>query len=239
MAASASHDRTVRLWDVLTGACSQVLEHASAVHNAQWLPAGHEGPDQGQTYLVTTLASGEMYVWLSDGRSIEPEPRLELKKWRRLVNCAHGHPGRIVMGLQDDSVRVVAIPSGETEQIMRGGDGWVQVVTLVGRHLVAGSACGQLTIWAVAAGSEAADTSPSQGIWNRYQPHADAISCLCCHGRHIATASDDATLCLAQFGPTVSPVEAAHELADMCIAAEVGLRLDTLALDGLTGYAHH
>lgn len=85
---------------------------------------------------------------LQDG-ILGSEPVFELRKWRRLVNCAHcdskciavgstpqhclaactGYiqPTCVCAGLQDHSVRIIGIPDGETAHVLRGGDGSVQV----------------------------------------------------------------------------------------------------------------
>jgi len=199
--ASASHDRTVRLWIPALAECLQVLNHTDSVHSAHWLPC----PGSDAILLVATLATGEVMVRQSAEATIEPEPKLHLRKWRRLINCAHAQPGRLALGLQDSSVRIIRLPQGDTQCVMRASAGWVQVVMLHGEHLAAGTDDGSVTIWGLEHPCEV------QHIC-QYQPHSESISCLGIYGRFLVTGSDDGTICLTQFGPQSPSKQIASEL---------------------------
>ena len=89
-----------------------------------------------------------------------------------------------------------------------------------------------MTVWGV--GEEPGDDAGPL-IWNRFQPHAESVSCLALHGRLIATCSEDATMCLALFGSKGGgPKEAVEELMDVELANRIaweseGFRLDPAA----------
>jgi WD40 repeat protein len=53
---SASHDRTVRVWDATTGQCVKVLEgHPTLVVSAAWYP--------DERYIISCDEGAEIRVW--------------------------------------------------------------------------------------------------------------------------------------------------------------------------------
>ncbi|MFD0363666.1 AAA family ATPase [Nocardia sp. GCM10030253] len=119
MLASASHDHTVRLWDLAEPGESRVLRgHTDRVSKVRWSPDGTQlvSAAQDQTARVWNIVDGtELFVLTGHTH------RLEAAHWR-----ADGE--LIATASRDGQVRLWTASDGSTAGVLTGHEDWVQDV---------------------------------------------------------------------------------------------------------------
>ncbi|KAH8750139.1 hypothetical protein F5883DRAFT_225734 [Diaporthe sp. PMI_573] len=145
--ASGSHDKTVRLWDVATGAQKQTLEgHEGWVRSVAFSPDGQ------------TLASGsgDKTVWLWDVATGAQKQTLEGHEgWVHSV--AFSPDGQtLASGSHDETVWLWDVATGAQKQTLEGHKGWVHSVAFSpdGQTLASGSHDETVRLWDVATGAQ-------------------------------------------------------------------------------------
>jgi WD40 repeat protein len=157
--AAASHDRTVRVWDVRTA--------KEVVSPPLWHAAGATGvafsPDGG--WLATASADGTVRVW----DATTWRPLLVRSDAGARVRCVAFSPDgqRLAWGSNDATVKVGDAATGEVLETLRGHTGWVQSVAFSrdGSQIASASADGTVKIWKAPpvvehAGRQARDRDP-------------------------------------------------------------------------------
>ncbi|KAH8752748.1 hypothetical protein F5883DRAFT_353793, partial [Diaporthe sp. PMI_573] len=146
--ASGSDDKTVRLWDMATGAQKQMLEgHDGPVHSVAFLPDGQ------------TLASGssdKTTVRLWDVATGAQKQTLEGHEgW--VYSVAFSPNGQtLASGSYDKTVRLWDVATGAQKQMLEGHDGPVSSVAFSpdGQTLASGSWDKTVRLWDVATGAQ-------------------------------------------------------------------------------------
>ena len=146
-AVSASHDRTLRVWDLQSGAEERVLRgHADAVNGVAVTPDGRRALSASldRTLRIWDLESGAEEQVLSghaDGvRSVAVTP-----DGRRAVSAS-----------DDRTLRVWDLQSGAEERVLRGHSSRVESVAVTpdGRRAVSASYDRTLSVWDLESGAE-------------------------------------------------------------------------------------
>jgi len=136
---SGSGDRTVKVWDLASGACAQTLEGHSSVVRSVAVAGAHIVSGSGDTTIkVWDLASGACVLTL-DGHS------------DAVWSVALSSDGKqIVSGSSDSTVKVWDLASGACVRTLEGPhSSLVMSVALSsdGRHLVSGGDDGTVKVW--------------------------------------------------------------------------------------------
>jgi WD40 repeat protein len=148
--ASASHDGTVRVWDVMTGkeVVRPPLRHGAGATGVAFSSDGQR--------LASASLDGTVRVW-------------ETTSWRPLlvrsdatvgVWCVTFSPDgrRLAWGSTDATVKVADATTGEILQTLRGHTGWVQSVAFSpdGERIASASLDGTVKVWNAPPVAEAA-----------------------------------------------------------------------------------
>jgi WD40 repeat protein len=177
--ASASRDRTVRVWDAESMQCLEVLgpleDEVTAV---VWGPDGR----------MATLAKGMVRVWdLARGAAVA-----EIYAGTATARCVSwvgvpGPGGRLAIGCGDGCIRLLT-PGASLLGLLGGHAGQVSCVaqTVDGTVIASGSDRGDLALWS---GRELA-------LLARLKGHQGAVRAVACSpdGRWLASAGDDSTV---------------------------------------------
>jgi WD40 repeat protein len=110
--ASGSYDRTVRVWNVVTGQAEQTLEgHSDSVMSVAFSPDGSKvaSGSYDRTVRVWNVVTGQA------------EQTLE-GHWRSVTSVAFSPDGsKVASGSRDDTVRVWNVATGQAEQTLETG----------------------------------------------------------------------------------------------------------------------
>ncbi|KAL1305523.1 hypothetical protein AAFC00_007134 [Neodothiora populina] len=179
LVASASNDRTIRLWDAATGAARSTLEGHS-----NWVNAVAFSPDS----KLVASASGDCTVRLWDAAT--GAARKTLKGHSNIVRAVAFSPdGKLVASASGDrTVRLWDAATGAARSTLEGHSNWVNAVAFSPDSKLVASASNDRTIrlWDAATGV-ARSTLEGHSNW----VNAVAFSP---DGKLVASASDDRTI---------------------------------------------
>jgi WD40 repeat protein/tRNA A-37 threonylcarbamoyl transferase component Bud32 len=150
--ATASLDRTVRLWDATTGTPGRMFELEGDAFAVAFHPYRHE--------IATLDWSGAVRLWeIASGRQVR-RMRVELLQSREIVRgdaLAFDRDGRrLAVAADDGSARIFSTESGHELRALRGHAGIVLSVAFSpdARRVVTGGADATIKIWDSATGDE-------------------------------------------------------------------------------------
>ncbi|KAI9897307.1 hypothetical protein N3K66_008329 [Trichothecium roseum] len=192
--ASASKDKTVRLWRAATGECVQTLEgHGDGVWSVAFSPNG----------ALMASASDDKIVRLWRAATGECVQTLE-GHGDGILSVAFSPDGALIASASDDkTVRLWRAATGECVQTLKGHCGWVQSVAFSPDGALVASASIDKTVrlWRAAAG-ECVQTLEGHGGWVQSVAFSP-------NGALVASASDDKTVRLwrAATGECVQTLE--------------------------------
>jgi WD40 repeat protein len=172
---SGSDDRTLRLWEVVSGAARVLEGHGGWVRAVAFSPDSRRfvsGSNDG-TVRLWEVASGAARVLQGHGG------------WVRAV--AFSPDGcHVASGSNDGTVRLWEVTSGAA-RVLQGHGGWVNAVAFSpdGRHAVSGSDDGTLRLWEVESGAARV-----------LEGHGGSVNAVAFSpdGRHLVSGSDDDVL---------------------------------------------
>ncbi|TDB86777.1 hypothetical protein E1264_16665 [Actinomadura sp. KC216] len=145
--ASASSDRTVRLWDAASGAATAVLRgHEEAVAAVAWSPDGSR--------LASASYDGTVRIW-----DVEARARVAVLRGHGDMawSVAWSPDGsRVASASRDGDIRIWDAADGTTVSTLTGHDGWVRDVAWSpdGARLASASDDRTVRIWDAATGAE-------------------------------------------------------------------------------------
>lgn len=143
--ATASADRTVRLWEVATGRLLHTLDrHDGNVSSVAFSPEGR--------YLASGDVGGTVRLWEArTGRLVQ---RLEGHTALALAVAFSRDGGRLASGGADGTVRLWEVRRGRALRVLGGHTGYVLSVAFSpdGRRLASSGADGTIRLWDPAAG---------------------------------------------------------------------------------------
>lgn len=177
--ASGSGDRTIKLWDLATGA----LRYTIAA-NAGWIRAIAVSPD-GQT-LASCNNDRRLMLW-----RWQTGERLQSldghTDWARAV-CFSQDGQLLASGSQDKTVRLWQLSTGTVAHVLTGHTHWVIAVAFSpdGRMIASGSRDKTIRLWNRKTGA----------LMRVLEGHQDAINAIVMSedGRILTSASDDGTI---------------------------------------------
>ncbi|ETO09798.1 hypothetical protein RFI_27579 [Reticulomyxa filosa] len=144
---SYSNDKTVRIWDVLSGKQLQLLKgHSDIVNSAQFSPDGLTivSCSRDETVRLWDVLSGKQIQILEDDADD--------------VNAAQFSPdgSKVVSCSEDNAIRIWDISSGERTQLLQGHSDWVNAVQFSpdGTKVVSCSDDETIRIWDVLSGEQ-------------------------------------------------------------------------------------
>ena len=177
--ASASDDRTIRLWEAASGTKKQVLEgHKARVNTVAFSP-------DGQT---VASASEDGIIWLWEAASGAEKQVLEGHQAR--VNAVAFSPdGQTVASASyDGTIRLWEAASGTEKQVLEGYKGWVNAVTFSpdGQTVASASEDGTVRLWEAASGTE-------KRVLEGHQDSVNAVA-FSPDGQTVVSASYDGTI---------------------------------------------
>ena len=179
MIASASHDKTIRLWEVVSGTKKQVLEgHQDWVNIVTFSPNGQliASASDDKTIRLWEVASGTTKQVLKGHQG-----------WVRAV--AFSPDGQIIASASHDkTIRLWEVASITKKQVLEGHQDWVRAVSFSPNGQIVASASDDKTIrlWEVASGTMKQVLEGHQGWVNTVAFSPD--------GQIIASASHDKTI---------------------------------------------
>jgi WD40 repeat protein/serine/threonine protein kinase len=147
--AAASHDGTVRVWDVTTGqeVVRPPLRHAAGATGVAF------SPDGGR--LATASLDGTVRVW----DTTSWKPLLVRSDAAAEVSCVAFSPDgrRLAWGSTDATVKVADAATGEVLETLRGHTGWVRSVAFSpdGSQIASASTDGTVKVWDTPGGTRA------------------------------------------------------------------------------------
>ncbi|PSB25966.1 protein kinase domain-containing protein [Stenomitos frigidus] len=177
--ASGSGDRTIKIWDLATGALLRTLSA-----NAGWVRAIAVSAD-GQT-LANCNNDRRLVLW-----HWETGERLQTldghSDWARAV-CFSPDGHLLASGSQDKTIRLWQLPTGDVKQVLVGHTHWVIAVAFSpdGKMIASGSRDKTIRLWDTSAGT----------LVHLLEGHQDAVNAITISpdGRTLASASDDSTI---------------------------------------------
>ncbi|GBG30858.1 WD repeat-containing protein pop2 [Hondaea fermentalgiana] len=137
---SASYDKTIRVWDTVSGACTQTIHAEAAVRglaaNEDWIVAGLSDA----TVRVFDRASGDQRHKLREATG-----------WVMSVALDNMY---MVSGANDGKVRVYAVPSFTLVHVLEGHTATVSSVAIEGDSIVSGSDDKTVRLWNAHTGAQ-------------------------------------------------------------------------------------
>ena len=204
--ASGSGDRTIKIWQLATGALLQTL-----AANAGWIRAIAVSPD-GQT-LASCSNDRRLVLWQWDtGKRLQALDGHS--DWARAV-CFSANGQLLASGSQDKTVRLWHLPTGSVKHVLVGHTHWVIAVAFSpdGKTIASGSRDKTIRLW---------DTSTG-ALVHLLEGHHDAVNAIAIspNGQMLASASDDGSIRLWEL-PTgkLKRVIAAHKGAVNALAID-------------------
>ncbi len=194
MFVSAADDRTLRVWDAITGETWKTLK-------------GHEGWIRAVASLdgrriVSASDDGTLRLW--DLTSEDGEP--EVLEGHNSVNAiAVIDENQIVTASRDGTLRVVNITTGEEVRKLEGHENWVREVAVNGKQLaVSASDDKTLRVWDLGTGE-------TRQILEGHDDGVTAVAWV--DERHVVSASSDSTLRLwdVESGGEIRVFEKKHK----------------------------
>ena len=178
-AVSASGDRTLRIWDLASGACSRTLEgHIAAVESLSMTPDGR--------VAVSASSDNTLGVW--DLASATCLRTLEGHSGAVLSVGVTPDGRRAVSASRDRRLRVWDLASGTCLRTLEGHTGGVQSVSVTpdGRRAVSASLDETLRVWELTSGT----------CLGTLEGHSDAVLSVgvTADGRRAVSASSDKTV---------------------------------------------
>ena len=152
---SGSSDKTVRIWDAVTGECEQTLEgHSSAVTSASFSPDGTKVVSGSYGMKVVSaddslLGGPDSTVRIWDAVTGECERTLEGHLWY-VTSASFSLDGtKVVSGSADKTVRIWDAVTGECERTLEGHSNVVNSALFSpdGTKVVSGSQDQTVRIW--------------------------------------------------------------------------------------------
>ena len=176
---SGSIDKTVRIWNVVTGECeAELVGHSDSVNAVIFSPDG--------SHIVSGSDDNTMRIW----NVVMGESEAELKGHSASVNCVIFSPdgSHIVSGSFDNTMRIWNVATGESETKLIGHSGSVKSVVFSpdGSLVVSGSFDNTLRIWSVLTGQSKRELKGHSRSVNSVVFSPD--------GRHIVSGSFDNTV---------------------------------------------
>jgi WD40 repeat protein len=171
--ASASADGTVRVWDLETGGCLQVLPHAHWAIRTLFSPDGRQ--------LVVSGMSANIYVWDTiAGQLIHTLTGHQDWIWA-IDMSADGRT--LVSAGEDRTIRMWDLSTGSCQSVFRAHTQRIWTISLApdGRHLISGSEDRTVKIWDLQQG-KCVKTINGYGNWIKeiaYIPQRDWLAS--CH----------------------------------------------------------
>ncbi|RDW58771.1 hypothetical protein BP6252_13247 [Coleophoma cylindrospora] len=173
---SGSFDRTVRLWDAVTGTPLQTLrDHTSRVNSVAFSPDGKQ--------VVSGSADRTVRLW----DAVTGAPLQTLESYTGSVNSVAFSPDskRVVSGLADRTVWLWDAVTGAPLQILEGHTTWVYSVAFSpdGKYIVSGSGDRTVQVWDIVTGEELQTLQGHMGQVNSVALSPD--------GKQVVSCSDD------------------------------------------------
>jgi WD40 repeat protein len=178
--ASGSDDRTVQIWDAVSGELlSTYPNHLDAVNAVAWSPDGIE--------IASGSSDGTVQVWVGGFFTNRGHFRRFLHQTKEVVwAVTWSTDGKYIAFANDDkTVQVWAVSSGKKVFIYRGHSNWVNTVSwsLDGKYIASGSDDGLVQIWEAMTGHEVVTYRGHTAIVNTVSWSSD--------GKYIASGSND------------------------------------------------
>jgi WD40 repeat protein/uncharacterized caspase-like protein len=174
--ASASVDKTVRLWDVATHKQLQLLQHLEPVTAVVFSADDH---------FVLTASGGSAWLW--DPATGKPLRELRDPSGVSAISFV-GKSNRILTGSQDGRLRMWDQTTGAELQSFQGHTGKINSIAITSdsKSMVSGSADKTVRLWDVTKAVEV----------RRFAGHTDAVTSLAisADGRDLMTGSTDQTI---------------------------------------------
>jgi WD40 repeat protein len=171
--ASTSADGTVRIWDLVTGACLHVLAHEHWVIRALFSPDGRQ--------LVVTGMSANIYIWDTiSGQLIQTLTGHQDWIWSIEI----GADGKTLFSTGEDlTIRTWDLSRGICQRVFRAHKQRIWTISLTpdGRHLISGSEDRTIKTWDLQAG-KCVKTINGYGNWIKaisFIPQQDLL--VSCH----------------------------------------------------------
>ncbi|GBG33195.1 F-box/WD repeat-containing protein 7 [Hondaea fermentalgiana] len=165
---SGSEDKTVRVWDKISGRETLRIDAGARV----WSVAAHEN------LLVAGLKDKTVRIF--DRASGRCRPRHDLVEATEDVYAVAIDAQRMVSG-SGNKVRVYAVPSFQLVRVIEGHTRWVNSVALEGDRIVSGSADNTVRLWDARSGA----------LLHVLQGHSDFVNSVSLVGSEIVTGSWD------------------------------------------------
>ncbi|WFD07791.1 hypothetical protein MVES1_003162 [Malassezia vespertilionis] len=167
---SAGTDRGLRVWNVHTGECVQILRgHTSTIRCIQVLPR--------RPLAVSGSRDGTLRVWdLERGTLLRA-----LVGHRNSVRCMDTHGNRVASGSYDFTCRVWDVDTGQCLHVLKGHQMQIYAVAFDGKHVVTGSSDSTVRVWN-------AETGANMAI---FQGYTHVVAQLQLHKGFLASGSGD------------------------------------------------
>lgn len=167
---SAGSDRVLRIWNLRTGECEQVLlGHQSTVRCLQLV--------EGEPTAVSGSRDGNLRVWdVARGVCVRT-----LAGHQNSVRCLAAAGRRVVSGSYDYTCRIWNVDTGECEHVLRGHFSEVYAVAFDGVHVASGSSDSTVRVWDAQSGANLAV----------FQGYAHVVAQLQLYNHVLATGGGD------------------------------------------------